>query len=693
MKGFSTLILAAVALSASAAQPEILTNPFGPQELTLKNVSLTKATSLMQKAPAKEESETPAPAVLAGRSFITFYNDINIQCNGYFTAEGTNDDLTLKGFAYGYDVKGSYNPETGTITIPTGVVIGSHSTYGNITIHAFNWDNGGRDSSPIIATWNGNGFSFNWSLIGSVQAGDLIIMGKISATAANGTLTMMQLPNSFSTPLLVEKTDDNTLSVVGVSNLLYGAYAPLPFTLNQAAGTATLPFGTVTDKQYTQTGYVDWYLGGKNPIGQITNLEATVTTTETTSLLECASAVLVCREGSSYSGYSFTNFTINVNFNVYTGEAGDDTGDQDTDTPVIGDIEYLLNRTNMTASVTGCLATVTDLNIPAQIEVESGVYTVNDIAEGAFMANRKITSITLPSTIQTVGTDAFRNVSNLKTLKIADLTAWCGITFANGNANPLYNVFPTSTSKWGKVYFNGEEVTGELVIPEGVEVIGRSFYGFKSLTSVSLPASLTGIGDQAFASCIGLTEVTIPANVETVGSLFYGCENLKKVTFEGNALTSLGGSFNGCKALEEVNIPEGVKSIGGMCFYSCKSLKTLSFPSTLESLGLMALDGCSGLESLECLAIVPPTAGMWAFDDINTEIPVYVPESSIESYKEAEEWKDFTNFLPAVTGIEGVEMQAAPAEYYNLQGIRVAEPKEGAIYILRQGNKTSKVIF
>ncbi len=693
MKGFSTLILAAAALTATAAQPTFLSEPFAPQkDLQLKNVTLTYGNSSVKKAPAKAENDTPAPEVLVGKTYVTFYSDGEIPCNSYFTATGTNSDLTLSGMADGYDVKGSYDPATGKITIPTNVVIATHQTYGDITIYALNMAAGQYNKGAITGTWNGNGFTFDYGIYGVVSAGTLIFMGDMSAQESNATLSMQQSPTVFTVPLLVTKTDENTISVVGVSNLLFGAYAPLPFTLNETAGTATLTAGTVTDKQYKSGAYINWYLFGKDAIGYLDDLTTTVTTTETTSLLKASAAFLGYQaETGGYSGYNFTDFSINIDFNVYTGEtAGDDDGD--TDTPEINDIKYLLDRTNMTATVTGALETVTDLKIPAQIEVESGVYTVTAVGDEAFMANRNITTITLPATITTVGQDAFRNVSNLKNLYIEDLAAWCAIVFANGNANPIYNAFPTSQSKWGKIYINGEAVT-ELVIPEGVESIGRSFYGFKSLTSVSLPSTLTVIGDQAFGNCTGLTEMTIPANVTSVGSLFFGCSNLQKVTFEGNALEKIGGSaFYSCQALEEVNLPEGLKEIGTMSFASCKALKTLSFPSTLETIGMMAI-GCPNLESLECKATVPPTAAMWAFDDVNKEIPVYVPESSMEAYATAAEWKDFTNFLPALTGVEGVEIENAPVEYYNLQGIRVAEPKAGNIYLRRQAGKTSKVIL
>ena len=318
-------------------------------------------------------------------------------------------------------------------------------------------------------------------------------------------------------------------------------------------------------------------------------------------------------------------------------------------------------------------------------------YNVTAVAAAAFQANKTITSVTIPASITKVDTDAFRNLSGIKTLYVEDLAAWCAIEFANGNANPIYNVFPTSTSRWGKVYFNGQQTT-ELTIPEGTTSIGRAFYGFKALTAVTLPSSLETLGDQSFSNCIGLTEIVIPENVQTAGSAFFGCTGLKKATLKGGVKT-LKNTFYGCKALESVNLPEGVESIGSMTFSSCSALTTISLPSTVTELGLMAFYSCSGLTEMRSSAAVPPTAGGSAFADVDTEIPVYVPAASIDAYKGASEWLNFTNYQALPTsgiGTIGVDNDT-PAVYYNLQGVRVDNPT-GGLYVVRQGNTTRKVV-
>ena len=293
----------------------------------------------------------------------------------------------------------------------------------------------------------------------------------------------------------------------------------------------------------------------------------------------------------------------------------------DTDTPEIDGIIYQVNRETMTAEVTGCTSSLTNLNIPETIRVKSGTMTVTSVAASAFYGNRTITSATIPATIEAMGTDAFRNVTNLRTLNIADLAAWCAIEFANGNANPIYNVFPTTGSA-GTVNINGAPVTTTLTVPEGVTSIGRAFYGFKSLTDVTLPTTLVTLGDQAFTNCTGLTKIEIPEGVTTIGSAFFGCSNLA-----------------------EVALPSTLTTLKSSTFYNCSSLTSIVLPEALETIGMMAFCGCSALTEITSLAAVPPTASVMAFDAVNKEIPVYVPAGSIEDYKAAAEWEEFTNYV------------------------------------------------
>ena len=671
MKRFYSLSLAALCTVCSMAAPQTVTTlPLPQRHHELKSNKIEYTESVRKVSRAADDASTSVPESIVGMRFVTTYNDSEDNYNGFFTvAEGTDGGIVLENFADGYSVKGTYDATTGKITIPTGgAVIGTHSTYGDILLYALTPDATQYSSQDITGTVSGDKVTFDNGVYGKVDAGGLIIMSGIEATKANANITY-SLSNSdgesvtFENPLLISKPTETSLKIVGLSGILYGAYYEVPVSLNSAANSATITAGTTVDCYYYYNRVYSLY--GKNPVGMADDLTMSVVTSETTSLLK-ADALLYCYvNGMNLSGYAFSDIKIDVDFNVFTGEAtGEGDDNQETDTPSISGINYLLDRENNTATVTGCIATITTLDIPASITVGDKTYDVTTVAEAAFQGNKVVTSISIPASITKINTDAFRNMSGIKTVYIADLAAWCAVELANGNANPIYNAFPTSTSKWGKVYFNGKETT-TLEIPEGVTTIGRSFYGFKSLTSATLPSSLLEIGDQAFSNCTNLTEIDFRSS-----------------------------TFYGCKSLESINLPEGVETIGMMVFSGCSALKSVSLPSTLTEIGMMAFDSCDGLTEIRSTATVPPTAASMAFDGVPTDIPVYVPANSINDYKAASEWKEFTNYQPVgnTSGIESIEAaDNTEAVYYNLNGVRVDNPTSG-LYIKRQGNTAVKVL-
>jgi hypothetical protein len=126
-----------------------------------------------------------------------------------------------------------------------------------------------------------------------------------------------------------------------------------------------------------------------------------------------------------------------------------------------------------------------------------------------------------------------------------------------------------------------------LTIPGSVTSIGdAAFSGCRSLTSVTIPGSVTEIGDEAFAYCSSLTSVTIPGSVTAIGGkAFYRCISLTSVTIPGS-VTSIGEwAFSGCRSLTSVTILSSVIEIGKWVFSGCSSLTVaISGSMTMEEL-------------------------------------------------------------------------------------------------------------
>jgi BspA type Leucine rich repeat region (6 copies) len=163
-------------------------------------------------------------------------------------------------------------------------------------------------------------------------------------------------------------------------------------------------------------------------------------------------------------------------------------------------------------------------------------------------------------------------------------------------ASALQTAVGAVEGQWTYIVENGgatitaSTATGAVTIPSvlggySVKKVGNNWppiFGSQStsVTSVTLPSSVTSIGVSAFLSCLSLTSVTIPNSVTSIGiSAFNGCTRLTSVTIP-NSVTSIGAdAFNGCDRLTSVTIPNSVTSIGGAAFSHCTGLTSINVDS------------------------------------------------------------------------------------------------------------------
>ena len=140
----------------------------------------------------------------------------------------------------------------------------------------------------------------------------------------------------------------------------------------------------------------------------------------------------------------------------------------------------------------------------------------------------------------------------------------------------------------------------KLVVEEGVKtILADAFCNAWSLTSVSLPDSLTLIGGYAFNGCTALTEIALPSGVtEIQWYAFYGCTALTEITLPSGVTKIWENTFGGCTALTELAIPSGVTEIQWAAFSGCKALKRISIPAAVTAIEKYAFDGCKALSDV-----------------------------------------------------------------------------------------------
>lgn len=139
-----------------------------------------------------------------------------------------------------------------------------------------------------------------------------------------------------------------------------------------------------------------------------------------------------------------------------------------------------------------------------------------------------------------------------------------------------------------------------ITIPNSVTEIGEyAFRGCTSLKSLTLPNGVTKIGEAAFLDCSSLTSITLPQNVISLGThAFSGCESLKTITIPGN-VSSIGQAvFSNCTSLVSVSISKGVSVIGQWMFSGCTSLTSVTIPNSVTSIGMCAFEDCTALKDV-----------------------------------------------------------------------------------------------
>jgi hypothetical protein len=119
---------------------------------------------------------------------------------------------------------------------------------------------------------------------------------------------------------------------------------------------------------------------------------------------------------------------------------------------------------------------------------------------------------------------------------------------------------------------------------------------------------------------------------------------------EAMAVTSLDGAFKKNTAITSFNKLQyftGLTRINKKAFQGCTGLTEVSIPNSVASIGKRAFMNCSGLKTVTCEAVNVPKTGNKAFQNVpQSSATLYVPASSVDAYKAADQWKKFGTILP-----------------------------------------------
>lgn len=137
-------------------------------------------------------------------------------------------------------------------------------------------------------------------------------------------------------------------------------------------------------------------------------------------------------------------------------------------------------------------------------------------------------------------------------------------------------------------------------ILKGVNAIEKTTFScHQCLKSITIPNSVTRIGDFAFSSCDCLPSIVIPNSVTGIGCYaFSECKNLSQVTLPNSIKVISENMFDGCPSLTKIVLPDSVNVIDDYAFYNCPNLSSVIIPNSVTKIGSYAFKGCTSLASI-----------------------------------------------------------------------------------------------
>ena len=260
-----------------------------------------------------------------------------------------------------------------------------------------------------------------------------------------------------------------------------------------------------------------------------------------------------------------------------------------------------------------------DLVLPANYQGKSYAIYAN-----AFRAETGIRSVKLPAGVTGIGENAFRDAIRLETVDASaarltsigreafrDCAALATVRFPSGTLTEIGErafyrctalgavVIPDSVTNLGEAALAGSGVTA-LTVGSGVAVIPASLAnGCVRLAEMTLPGTVTAIGDAAFAGCVKLADVALPTGLVTIGAgAFRGAERLLTVILPDSVMTIGARAFEGCSRLISITVGTGLSDIGGYAFRNCDRLfevvnhgnTTLTLTAGSASYGFLTLN-------------------------------------------------------------------------------------------------------
>ena len=244
-----------------------------------------------------------------------------------------------------------------------------------------------------------------------------------------------------------------------------------------------------------------------------------------------------------------------------------------------------------------------------------------------------------------------------------------------------------------------DSYSGDINIPGSITV-GEETYNVTEIkpnafedaeiNSVTIPASITKLGDYAFRnSTLSRLEFGDEAPVPSLGKgVFSGCSLFSQFILP-EGLKSIPEELYKGSAITEINLEGGIENIGASAFEDCKSLTALDIPAEIKTIGQKSFGGCTGLKTVKVNSTFPPECSADAFgEEAAADAVLELPMGYTSVYASATGWKEFVKFEEYALDVKAGDMFVTDGVSYIVTDTESEVPSVMVTYFKTADDKT-----
>ena len=264
----------------------------------------------------------------------------------------------------------------------------------------------------------------------------------------------------------------------------------------------------------------------------------------------------------------------------------------------------ITNKNGVEIVISGSPFTGTSVKLTKVLNLEEKTSIVDNEYAGVtkFVDNsgKEVTKIDIPSTVKTIGNNAFNGCTSIETISMPNNITSIGVS-AFANCTSLNQINLPENASYTVIsnnLLNGCISLENIKIPQYITTIGQSALSGCNIASLNIPGNVKNIGSYAFSNNYNLTSLTLNEGIQTIGGQFIRASSITELTIP-NSVTGLGDScFHYCLKLKKITIGSGVTKIPTKLTWATANVEEITIKGNVTEIGEKAFENLRNLKTL-----------------------------------------------------------------------------------------------